>query len=113
VYRVLKARYWEVGGRLREGGQNDSLWWRSVCRVRGGESEGVGRWFDDNVRRLVGDGRTTLFWFDYWVGGIPSRIKFPRLFDLAINKECTVEEMARLGWEVEGRAWERRHRLLA
>ena len=32
-YRVLKDRYGEVGGRLREGGRNDSLWCRSVCRV--------------------------------------------------------------------------------
>jgi len=32
-YRVLKARYREVGGRVREGGRHDSLWWRSVCSV--------------------------------------------------------------------------------
>jgi len=112
-YRVLKARYREVGGRVREGGQHDSLWWRSVCSVRGRVNEGVGSWFDGNVRRMVGDGRTTLFWFDHWVGEMPLRIKFPRLFDLAINKESTVEEMASLGWEVEGRAWEWRRRLLA
>jgi len=63
----------------------------------------------------VGDGRDTLFWHDIWVGDIPLRLKFPRLFDLAVNKECTVEEMDRLGWEVEvgGRAWEWRRRLLA
>ena len=112
-YRVLKARYREVGGRVREGGQHDSLWWRSVCSVRGRVNEGVGSWFDGNVRRMVGDGRTTLFWFDHWVGEMPLRIKFSRLFDLAINKECMVEEMASLGWEVEGRAWEWRRRLLA
>jgi len=76
-------------------------------------SEGVESWFDRNVRRMVGDGRTTLFWFDHWVGEMPLRIKFSRLFDLAINKECMVEEMASLGWEVEGRAWEWRRRLLA
>ena len=35
-YRVLKARYEELGGRLRERGRHDSLWWRSICRVRGG-----------------------------------------------------------------------------
>ena len=112
-YRVLKARYGEVGDRLREGGRHDSMWWRSICRVRGRVGEGVGSWFDDNVRRLVGDGRTTLFWFDHWIGETPLRFKFPRLFDLAINKECTVKEMESLGWEVEGRAWEWRRRLLA
>jgi len=32
-YRVLKARYGEVGGRLQEGGNQSSLWWRMICRV--------------------------------------------------------------------------------
>ena len=41
------------------------------------------------------------------------RFKFPRLFDLAINKDSTVEEMESLGWEEGGRAWEWRHSLLA
>jgi len=41
------------------------------------------------------------------------RLKFPRLFDLAVNKERTVEEMMRLGWEVGGGAWEWTRRLLA
>jgi hypothetical protein len=112
-YRVLKARYGEVGDRLTEGGRRDSMWWRSLCRVRGGVGEGVGSWFENNVRRVVGDGKTTLFWFDHWVGETPLRFKFPRLFDLAINKECTVEEMEGLGWEAGGRAWSWRRRLLA
>ena len=46
-YRVLKARYDEEGGPLREGGSHCSTWWRSVCRVREGVGEGVGRWFDN------------------------------------------------------------------
>jgi len=89
-------------GHLNEGGRQDSLWWRMICRVREGVGEGVGCWFDDNVRRIVGDGGTTLFWFDHWVGESPLRVQFPRLFDLAINKDCTVEEMESLGWEVGG-----------
>ena len=56
---------------------------------------GVGHWFDDNVRRVVGDGKGTLFWYDNWIGDIPLRLKFPKLFDLAMFKEVTVE--ARVG----------------
>ena len=74
--------------------------------------EGVGRWFEDNVRRVVGDGRDTLFWHDTWVGDTSLKLKFPRLFDLSVNKESTVEEMTRLGWEVGGMGWEWRRRLL-
>jgi len=77
-----------------------SVWWRTLRRVR----EGVGRWFKDNVRRVVGGGKDTLFWHDTWVGDISFKSKFPRLFDLSVYKESTVDEMARLGWHVGGKA---------
>jgi len=41
-YHVLKARYSEVGGRIREGGRNSSVWWRMLCRIREGVGEGIG-----------------------------------------------------------------------
>jgi len=41
------------------------------------------------------------------------RLKFPRLFDLAVNKDYTVEEMKRLGGDNGGRLWEWRGRLFA
>jgi len=112
-YRVLKTWYGEVGGRLQEGGRNTSSWWRMLSRVWEGVGEGVGRWFDDNTRRVIGDGRDTLFWYDTWVGEMPLRVRFPRLFDLVVVKECTVEEMWRLGWGEGGEAWVWRRRLLA
>lgn len=51
--------------------------------------------------KLVGDGN------DKWVRYILLRIKFPRLFDLAVEKDCTVELMGRRGWVVDGGAWRR------
>jgi len=103
-YRVLKARYGEKGGWLREGGRHSLAWWRSLCRVREGIGEGVGSWFESNTRRVVGDGKNTLFWHDIWTGEIPLKMKFPRLFELSVIKECSVEEMVRVmgsdgGWE--------------
>jgi len=112
-YQVLKARYGEEGGRVREAGRHSSLWWRMVCKVRGGAREGEGNWFEGNVRRQVGDGIGTLFWFDHWIGEMPLRFKFPRLFDLVVNKMCSVADMKREGWEEGGRAWVWRRRLLA
>ena len=76
-YRVLKARYGEVGGRIREGDRLALGWWKMICRLRDGVSEGVRRWFDENIRKVVGDGRNTLFWYDTWIGDIPLRLKFP------------------------------------
>jgi hypothetical protein len=112
-YSVLKARYGEWGGRIKEGDRRSSNWWRMVCRVRDGIGEGVGSWFEDNLRRVVGNCRNTLFWFDCWVGDMPLRLKYHRLFDLAVRKECSVEEMWRLGWSDGGRAWVWRRRLFA
>ena len=78
---------------MEEGGRYSSAWWWSICRIQEGLSEGLGRWFDDNIRRLIGDGRNTYFWHDNWVGNTPLRCKLPHLFDLAVSKECIVEDV--------------------
>jgi len=39
--------------------------------------------------------------------------KFPHLYDLAMNKECTLDEMWRLGWTDGSRGWVWRRHLLA
>ncbi|RHN50187.1 hypothetical protein MtrunA17_Chr6g0454731 [Medicago truncatula] len=73
-----------------------------ISRVRGGVGMGVGRWFDDNVRKVVGGGRITFCWSDNWVGGVPLRDRFPILFSLAEDRWVTVAEMEG-GWlEVVG-----------
>jgi len=81
--------------------------------IRGGVGMGVDSWFDDNVRRVVGGGRSTYFWLDNWVGGTPLKLQFPRLFDLILDKWTSVREMAERGWTVDGGAWVWRRLLLA
>lgn len=84
-----------------------------MCGIRNGVGLSVGRWFEDNVCRVVAGGSDTYFWTDNWVGGVPLLIRFPRLFELAENKWATVEDMERRGWEVGGDAWGWRRRLHA
>lgn len=98
-YHVLKARYGEEGA-VEGGGSHCSAWCRTVCWVH----EGLGNWFEDNIRRVVGDGRDALFWHDIWVGDIPLKIKFPRLFELSVDKEWSVTEAN----EVWDGVWRRR-----
>jgi len=112
-YRVLKARYGEEGGRLGEGDRYSFVWWKTLSKVREGVGEGVGNWFEENIRRVVGDERDTLFWYDKWVGDVPLKLKFPRLFELVVVKNCTVADMGRLGWADDGMAWVWRRRLFA
>ena len=111
-YRVLKARYGE-GGRIREGGRQALVWWKTVGLIREGVGMGVGNWFEDNIRWVVGDGRNTLFWYDNWIGDILLRMKFPRLFELAVDKVSSVRDMESRGWGVDGGAWEWRRGLFA
>ncbi|XP_057803577.1 uncharacterized protein LOC131018903 [Salvia miltiorrhiza] len=51
-----------------------------------------GRWFMDNIRRRIGNGSQTKFWEHKWAGSTPLRMTFPRLFQLATDKEATVGE---------------------
>lgn len=51
--------------------------------------------------------------FGKWVRDIPLRLKFPHLFELAVEKESSVERMGRLRWEIDGEAWVWRRRLFA
>jgi len=112
-YRVLAARYGEEARRLEVGGRSVSCWWREVAKIRdevGEEGEG---WFAGMVSRKVGDGETTFFWLDRWVGDVPLCRRFSRLFNLAENKLASVASMCSLGWEVGGGAWQWRRRLWA
>ena len=43
----------------------------------------------------------------------PLRLKFPRLFDLAMEKDCSVGDMKDRGWGIDGGAWVWRRRLFA
>jgi len=95
---------------MKVGGSHCLAWWQFLSRIREGIGEGVESWFENNIRRIVGDGRGTLFWHDIWVGEIPLKLKFPRLFALFATKECWVEEMVSVmgangGWE---QLWRRR-----
>ena len=112
-YRVLKARYGEEGGQLKEGRGDSSVWWRMLSSIRSGVGLGEGSWFEENIRKVVGGGGSTYFWLDNWVGGVPLSVRFPCLFALAENKEVTVREMSRRGWMDGGDAWTWRRRLLA
>jgi len=110
---VLAARYGEKPGRLAVGGRSVSCWWIEVSKIRDGISEEGEGWFAGMVSRKVGDGLSTSFWFDRWVGDVPFCRRFSRPFNLAENKMATIASMFSLGWEERGGAWQWRRRLWA
>jgi hypothetical protein len=78
-YRVLAAWYGEEVGRVKEGCQGSSSWWREITRIRNGEGLVKG-WFDEGVEWRVGNGLETSFWSDLWVGEASLSVRFPRLY---------------------------------
>jgi len=61
----------------------------------------------------VGNDIKTYFWSNCWVGAVPLRERFRRLFDLSVYKYKMVADMCLLGWGEGGDAWGWRRRLLA
>ena len=102
---VLRAKYGEECGRVRLAEGVGSIWWRHLNQIRLGVGLADATWLVDNIVRQVGDGRTTMFWVDPWLGDIPLATPFARLFELSENKLATVSEMYTLGWEEGGEAW--------
>ena len=47
-----------------------------------------------------------MFWHDRWCGDISLKLRFGRLFDLALNKSITVKDMFEHGWGEEDDAWQ-------
>jgi len=96
-FRVLSAKHGEEGGTISDGGRFASSWWKNLLSIGSGVGVGFGNWFDDNLRRDVGDDTKTLFWYDPWLdGGVLIDI-ISRLFALADNKMVIVEDMFRVG----------------
>jgi len=94
---LLAARYGLEGGRLQAGGREESVWWREIVRIYDGLGSALENWYVDNVRLKIGNGLNTLFWLNRWVGDVPLRVRYRRLFDLSENKLLTVAQMNALG----------------
>jgi hypothetical protein len=44
-------------------GAGASVWWRDICLV-----DSSGGWFSHSVKKIVGNGNSTRFWKDVWLG---------------------------------------------
>lgn len=55
--------------------------------------------FAENARIQIGDGKSTLFWHDSWIGQRPLKLSLPNLFQVARFKNRTVaKEMTNNNW---------------
>nr|GEY18478.1 RNA-directed DNA polymerase, eukaryota [Tanacetum cinerariifolium] len=91
--------------------QDGSLWYQVICAIYGPsvgthsthlssnwcsivreihELKGKGFDFWSHCKKRIGNCNDTRFWFDCWIGDIPLRDKFPRLFALELDKKASV-----------------------
>jgi hypothetical protein len=78
-----------------------SSWWKNLVAID--KAVPNLNWFVDAVGRNLGNGYSTLFWTQKWIGDAPLSEVFPRLFSLSIQKDSKVSDLV----EVEGdtRRW--------
>ncbi|GAU10799.1 hypothetical protein TSUD_426320, partial [Trifolium subterraneum] len=88
-YLVLE----KYGHSLEENNNRSSIWWRDLNGMKLVQERGGNGWFEEHLRRVVGDGKDTMFWKDPWVDGDTLRILFSRLYDLTTDKEACIAEM--------------------
>jgi len=75
--RVIQSKY---------GARNASLWWKELLKL--GDYGGI-NWFSSEV----GNGLTSRFWNDRWIGDKCFRLKYPRLYSISSHKDAFVAEV--------------------
>jgi hypothetical protein len=65
--------------------QNDSQFWKKLLSLR--------EVFFKYCKVVVGNGCKTSFWKNLWIGNCPLADKFPVLFDLALDKDISVNKV--------------------
>lgn len=66
------------------------LWPAIICP--GSDINAMGVVFQKNLCRTIGRGDSTLFWNDTWLRGASPSSSFSRLYALALNKHCLVQD---------------------
>nr|GEW30673.1 RNA-directed DNA polymerase, eukaryota [Tanacetum cinerariifolium] len=59
--------------------------------------------FWSHCKKRIGDGTNTSFWSNPWLGDIPLKIKYPRLFSFELDKDATVAVKLQFPMEISFR----------
>jgi hypothetical protein len=78
-----------------------SSWWTNLVAID--KAVPNVNWFVEAVGRNLGNGSSTLFWTQKWIGDAPLSEVFPRLFSLSIQKDSKVCDL--LEMEGDRRRW--------
>ncbi|MCH80733.1 LINE-1 reverse transcriptase like, partial [Trifolium medium] len=84
---------------------NSSAWWKDLRDLEGAATSP--NWISGAMERRVGNGRTTTFWLQNWIGGSALRDKFPRLYSLSEQKQWHISEVLLNAFDRSRMVWRR------
>ncbi|GAU48540.1 hypothetical protein TSUD_282920 [Trifolium subterraneum] len=89
-----------------------SAWWKDISKLE--SVAGSITWISKALERRVGNGRSTYFWLEKWIGGSTLRDKFSRLYSLSEQKQVLISDVvldnfdrSRLEWRRGLFQWEK------
>jgi hypothetical protein len=71
-----------------------STWWKDICTL---DKDSL--WFINGIGKKLGNGQSTMFWNEVWIGNQSLRHMFPRLFGISMQRD---EVIGRMGMLEEG-----------
>ncbi|KAJ4758872.1 RNA-directed DNA polymerase (reverse transcriptase)-related family protein [Rhynchospora pubera] len=85
-------------------------WWKDIVKIKYSNNNNRQKWspFWKSLKRLeqvvnaqcrytVGDGRGVKFWEDVWIGDCALNTKYPSLYNICLDKHCTVAQTVQIG----------------
>ncbi|XP_071706111.1 uncharacterized mitochondrial protein AtMg00310-like [Rutidosis leptorrhynchoides] len=99
--KVISSIYGSCGGLLAEsdlGHSMPSTLWRNII-LAGTSIEELQVGFKHSFLKTIGDGGTTLFWDEHWIGRDKLRNLYPRLFRLEHDKKCSIKDRLQVSGE--------------
>ncbi|GKB17462.1 RNA-directed DNA polymerase, eukaryota [Tanacetum coccineum] len=91
--KITWIKWTKVLAAKKKGGlgvANGSPWVSILREVQSLKARGID--LVSHCKKRVGDGLSTCFWEETWMGNRPLKLMFPRIYALESNKLCTVAE---------------------
>lgn len=93
---IIRAKYLRSKDLLVDHHNPGSQFWNAIQKLK--------PLFCLGAKHRVHNGSSTRFWLDWWLGSGPLRARFPNLFSIATDPECSVGKSRALGdWDISFR----------
>ncbi|GKA30636.1 RNA-directed DNA polymerase, eukaryota [Tanacetum coccineum] len=79
--------------------RNQGVWGRIVGSINTMHEKGFIH--HSSIQRRVNNGASMKFWYDTWVGNVSLQQQYPRLFRLALNRDCMIRDCWNNGWRLD------------